>query len=252
MTTYPDRLMPESLEEEFSSTGTCFRRGVVRGADTVPLESRIAAQLQSKGVETFLPLLTESHRWSDRQKTISLPLFSGYVFVRLSPSTPSRSRVLCTEGVMSFVNVHGDASPIPSRQIEDLRRLLAAETSMCLACLSEGGAKSANSRRLPRRSARHSGGKQPEDAGHFDRVHSAICGRLYRRLRTGAGLSVLFPAAFNPGSSQDLRLASSGSGKEVTEPHFKWRRPRDLLRWSEWQQRTAARQYRSGSRAAMF
>ena len=95
-------------------------------------ESRIAAQLQSKGVEAFLPLLNESHRWSDRQKTISLPLFSGYVFVRLSPSAPSRSRVLCTEGVMSFVNVHGDASPIPSRQIEDLRRLLAGKLPCAL------------------------------------------------------------------------------------------------------------------------
>ena len=89
-------------------------------------ESKVAAQLQGKGIETFLPLLNETHRWSDRQKIISLPLFRDMYFVRLPfASTPARARVLRTEGVMGFVNVHGDASPIPSRQIDDLRRLLA-------------------------------------------------------------------------------------------------------------------------------
>ena len=32
--------------------------------------------------------------------------------------------VLRTDGVIGFVSIHGDASPIPSRQIDDLRRLL--------------------------------------------------------------------------------------------------------------------------------
>jgi transcription antitermination factor NusG len=36
-----------------------------------------------------------------------------------------RTTVLRTEGVIGFVNVPGEASPIPSRQIDDLRRLLA-------------------------------------------------------------------------------------------------------------------------------
>ncbi len=95
-------------------------------------ESKVAAQLQGKGVETFLPVLNETHRWSDRRKIISLPLFSGYVFVRLPPSTPARGKVLRTQGVMGFVQVHGDASPIPSRQIDDLRRLLAHQLPCAL------------------------------------------------------------------------------------------------------------------------
>jgi len=125
MTTYPDRLMPEPLEADPASTEPSFENPWYVIQTRYRFESKVAAQLQGKGVETFLPLLNEVHRWSDRQKTISLPLFSGYVFVRLHPSAPSRAKVLRTEGVMGFVNVHGDASPIPSRQIDDLRRLLA-------------------------------------------------------------------------------------------------------------------------------
>ncbi len=136
MTTYPHRLMPEPLEADSSSGGPT---AAAPSADPwyviqtrYRFEAKIAAQLQSKGVETFLPLLNEVHHWSDRQKTISLPLFSGYVFVRLRPSPPARARVLRTEGVMGFVNVHGDASPIPSQQIDDLRRLLAQKLPCAL------------------------------------------------------------------------------------------------------------------------
>ena len=78
MTTYPDRLLPEPLEADPLSAEPWY---VVQ--TRYRFESKIAAQLQGKGIETFLPLLNETHRWSDRQKTISLPLFSGYVFVRL-------------------------------------------------------------------------------------------------------------------------------------------------------------------------
>jgi transcription antitermination factor NusG len=127
MTTYPDRLLPEPLEADPLSAEPWY---VVQ--TRYRFESKIAAQLQGKGIETFLPLLTETHRWSDRQKTISLPLFSGYVFVRLHPSAPARSRVLRTEGVMGFVHAQGDASPIPSRQIDDLRKLLAQKLPCAL------------------------------------------------------------------------------------------------------------------------
>jgi transcription antitermination factor NusG len=127
MTTYPDPRMPEAPEVDLSSAEPWY---VVQ--TRYRFESKIAAQLQSKGVETFLPVLNETHRWTDRQKTVSLPLFAGYVFVRLPASAPARTRVLRTEGVMGFVNVHGDASPIPSSQIDDLRRLLAQKLPCAL------------------------------------------------------------------------------------------------------------------------
>lgn len=90
MTIYLDRMLPEPLapSSEFSSSETPWYAVQTR----YRCETRIAAQLQSKGIETFLPLLNETHRWSDRQKTVSVPLFAGYLFVRLHPLAPARTR----------------------------------------------------------------------------------------------------------------------------------------------------------------
>ena len=95
-------------------------------------EKKVAAQLQSKSVETFVPLRGEIHRWSDREKVVPVPLFSGYVFVHLQTSLASRLAVLRTEGVISFVNLHGAPIAIPGKQIEDLRQLLSQKVPCSL------------------------------------------------------------------------------------------------------------------------
>ncbi len=83
-------------------------------------------------METFVPLREEVHRWSDRQKLVPAPLFSGYVFVRLRLSPALRLSVLQTEGVIGFVTFHGQAVPIPGKQIEDLQRLLSQKVACSL------------------------------------------------------------------------------------------------------------------------
>lgn len=89
----------------------------------VRFEKKIAAQLAKKGFQVFLPLSTEHHQWSDRQKVISFPLFPGYAFVRLDQSKDSTRAVLRTSGLIRFVSFGGIVSPIPQKQIEDLRLL---------------------------------------------------------------------------------------------------------------------------------
>jgi len=84
----------------------------------------VATQLQASGVNTFLPLITQIHRWSDRNKAVQLPLFPGYAFVRVFPSAEERVKVLGADGVVSFVGVPGEGTPIPDSQIEDIRTLL--------------------------------------------------------------------------------------------------------------------------------
>jgi transcription antitermination factor NusG len=83
--------------------------------------------------------LNETHRWSDRQKTVSLPLFSGYVFVRLDSAAPERILVLRTGGVLGFVKAQGDASLIPSQQVDDLRRMLALKLPCALRAFLKAG-----------------------------------------------------------------------------------------------------------------
>src|SRR4029077_11701225 len=70
-------------------------------------ERVVAQRLKDQGVTTFLPLVSELHRWSDRQKTVELPLFGCYVFVKLPPTGDERLRVLQIDGVFRFVGIRG-------------------------------------------------------------------------------------------------------------------------------------------------
>jgi transcription antitermination factor NusG len=84
-------------------------------------EKWIAEQLQEKEVFTFLPLLQQIHRWSDRWTQVVVPMFSCYVFVRIAQMTEERLKVLRTPGVLSFVGNERRGTPIPDDQVENLR-----------------------------------------------------------------------------------------------------------------------------------
>jgi transcription termination/antitermination protein NusG len=87
-------------------------------------EKTIVQRLREQGVTTFLPLVSEVHRWSDRRKTVELPLFSCYVFVRLAAANEDRLRVCRTNGVFGIVGTTGEGTPIPDDQIEAVRTLV--------------------------------------------------------------------------------------------------------------------------------
>jgi transcription antitermination factor NusG len=87
-------------------------------------EKRVAAALKHKNCEAYLPVLTESHAWSDREKLVKIPLFPGYAFVRIDRTQPARQAVLQTAGIIGFVSFGGMVVPVPPKQIEDLQLLL--------------------------------------------------------------------------------------------------------------------------------
>jgi transcription antitermination factor NusG len=87
-------------------------------------ERVVAHRLRELGVNTFLPLVTEVHRWSDRRKSVELPLFGCYVFVKLCPTGEERLRVLRIDGVFKFVGARGLGTPIAESQIEAVRTLI--------------------------------------------------------------------------------------------------------------------------------
>ena len=84
-------------------------------------EKWIAQQLQEKRVITFLPLLQQIHKWSDRRSVVEIPLFSCYAFVRIAQTTEERLKVLRTPGVLGFVGSKRQGTPIPGYQVENLR-----------------------------------------------------------------------------------------------------------------------------------
>ncbi len=90
-------------------------------------EKLVTRQLETQGIESFLPVVMQTHTWSDRRKKVETPLFSGYTFLRMIHSPDDRVRVLRTQGVVSFVGVQGTGTPIPDHQIDDIKILVASK-----------------------------------------------------------------------------------------------------------------------------
>jgi transcription antitermination factor NusG len=82
-------------------------------------EKQVAAQLDVRAVEHFLPLYASVRRWKDRRVTLDLPLFPGYVFIRLA--LRDRLRVLEIPSVVRLVGFSGQAAALPDEEMEILR-----------------------------------------------------------------------------------------------------------------------------------
>jgi len=87
-------------------------------------EKLVGYRFQERGITSFLPVVTEVHRWSDRKKIVELPLFSCYIFARIVPTNVDRLRVLKVDGVLSLVGTRGEGTPIPEEQIQSVRILV--------------------------------------------------------------------------------------------------------------------------------
>jgi len=87
-------------------------------------EKRSAHLLTQKGVDTYLPLYQSTRRWQDREKTLELPLFPGYVFFR--SLLYNRIEILKTPGVFFIVESAGRACPIPNADIDSIRKIAAS------------------------------------------------------------------------------------------------------------------------------
>jgi transcription antitermination factor NusG len=85
-------------------------------------EKRVAQQLAQRSIEYFLPLYQTLHRWKDRRVGVKLPLFPGYVFVRLALG--EHLSVLRLPSVVRLVSFCGTPAPLPEGEIEALRERL--------------------------------------------------------------------------------------------------------------------------------
>src|SRR5271165_4092371 len=82
-------------------------------------EKRIAAQFDLRGLEYFLPLYETVSRWKDRHVRLQMPLFPGYLFVRVP--LQGRSRALQVPSVVRLVGFGGFPVPIPDDEMKTLR-----------------------------------------------------------------------------------------------------------------------------------
>jgi transcription antitermination factor NusG len=82
-------------------------------------ERRVAGGLSARGLQHFLPCYSEIHQWKDRRVNLELPLFPGYVFVRLP--LVERVRALTVPNVVTLVGKKSSPSAVPDEEIEAIR-----------------------------------------------------------------------------------------------------------------------------------
>jgi transcription antitermination factor NusG len=84
-------------------------------------EKRVEQHLTQRNVEHYLPVYRSSRKWRNGLKVVlDLPLFPGYIFVRIKRS--ERVRVLQVPGVLAIVGgTAGEMAPLPEADVEALR-----------------------------------------------------------------------------------------------------------------------------------
>lgn len=85
-------------------------------------ERAVSEHLSAKALESYVPLYTSQRRWSDRVKTLELPLFRGYVFCRFH--FEDRRKVLGIPSVVSIVGFGGIPCPVRQEEIDLIKTLL--------------------------------------------------------------------------------------------------------------------------------
>jgi transcription antitermination factor NusG len=103
----------DEVEPRWYAAYTCARH-----------EKRIAEQFEQRSIERFLPLYETVHRWKDRRVRLQLPLFPGYVFVRIA--LLDQLKVLKVPGVVRLVSFNGRPVPLPELEISALQRGLSS------------------------------------------------------------------------------------------------------------------------------
>lgn len=86
-------------------------------------ESVASEVLLGKGYEAFLPLYKSVRRWSDRKKTLELPLFPGYLFCRFNPGDRMLP-IVTTPGVIGVVSAGRTPLSIEDDEITGLQLML--------------------------------------------------------------------------------------------------------------------------------
>ena len=77
-------------------------------------EKAVLSQFEEKGIESYLPLIRQKHRWSDRMKWVEIPIFKSYIFACVE--LKDNLSVLQTRGVHNIVKFQNKIAVIPEIQ----------------------------------------------------------------------------------------------------------------------------------------
>lgn len=82
-------------------------------------EKKVAQRMAAMGLEPWLPVVKERHRWSDRWREVECPLFPGYLFARAQ--SVNWRQILTTPGVLTVVKERGKPALLSDAFVTSLR-----------------------------------------------------------------------------------------------------------------------------------
>jgi transcription antitermination factor NusG len=85
-------------------------------------ERSVVAHLRGRGFDPFLPVYTAKHRWSDRIKSIELPLFPGYLFCQFDLN--NRLPILTAPGVNFIVGIGKAPQAVTEHEMNAIRTVV--------------------------------------------------------------------------------------------------------------------------------
>lgn len=85
-------------------------------------EKVVARQLSLRNVQHYLPLYSAARQWGTRKAQVTLPLFAGYVFVRIG--LQQQLNVLTIPGMVRLVAFGGKPVPLDDDEMNVLQRAL--------------------------------------------------------------------------------------------------------------------------------
>lgn len=86
-------------------------------------EKKLHEELLESNIDSYLPIITEKRKWSDRIKTIHSPLFSSYLFVKIDYQNESKS-VLKKNHALQFIHFEGKPAILDEEEIEMIKIFL--------------------------------------------------------------------------------------------------------------------------------
>jgi transcription antitermination factor NusG len=85
-------------------------------------EKKVYDRLLVEGFECYMPTYTTMKQWSDRKKKVQLPLFTSYVFVRITES--KLANILKIPGVVKIVYYLGRPAIVRQKEIDSIKEFL--------------------------------------------------------------------------------------------------------------------------------
>lgn len=85
-------------------------------------EKKVQQELERAQIHTFLPLVKEKRQWSDRLKTVVIPLLPGYIFVKSYLS--DLKRALYCPGVVRVLSFCGKPCQVREAEVTLLETIV--------------------------------------------------------------------------------------------------------------------------------